>query len=382
MQITLSRELIDKMVAGGCKNKILTDRSWGDITIDSSKLSAADRALIHKVCKGEMLEEIVNRRVISRLKTLEQMEKVGFAGAKVKKLEVLTEAIRQVIDKLPRRFVFVESRKYGEMIPYFVESVVYHPPNYRAERPAYVSMSLKATSRGHQVSDTVSFYRSDIVGGKTALDVLRESEVILETDELMNKYADECKKYESVMNQTGEQFTGVGDAVEVGSDDDDDDRHHRGRNVSLEKDGNAAKLVMDDEIGRGEHSSFTEAFKFDHNVGDNVSDDDIEDEEVDVNEKTDKKDYKIPIHPILRMFKLDTHKFVYVHISSIEEYKYNAGIGDKLVLPNDHRELINALTLSAVERLEDIVAGKAQGVIVLCSGSPGTGKTLTAEVYS
>jgi hypothetical protein len=396
MQLVLSEDLIKAMKDAGCKNHLLTDRDWGDRTFDSSKLSKEDIALIHKCNTGALLEDIKNRRVLSRLKVLDQMAARGHAGVKIKKLEALAEAMTVVINALPHRWVFIEEPKFDVLLPYFVESVVYVPPNGRQRTQASVRMTLKAIDRGHETEETVHFNRTDIIGGKTVLEILDESDVIIETKELVNDYNKEYKIYQSYMNLTGEQFIGRGKAerTEQESDDDSDISYRRWRttsSTSLEKDGNAAKLVMDDGYKRGSKLSFTDAVKLDHNENDDfdyddneddVGEDDIaEDAEVDT-EAPKTKEYKLPMHPILRMFNLENHSFVRVHVTSIEPYKYKPEIGNKLVLPQEHRDLVNALTLSAAEKLDDIVAGKAQGVIILCSGQPGTGKTLTAEVYS
>jgi AAA+ superfamily predicted ATPase len=82
------------------------------------------------------------------------------------------------------------------------------------------------------------------------------------------------------------------------------------------------------------------------------------------------------------VFNLGTHGFVDCHIGNVERYQYDASLINKLVLPADHKEIIDALTSAASKRMSDIIKGKAQGVIILCSGLPGTGKTLSAEVYS
>jgi SpoVK/Ycf46/Vps4 family AAA+-type ATPase len=55
---------------------------------------------------------------------------------------------------------------------------------------------------------------------------------------------------------------------------------------------------------------------------------------------------------------------------------------DKLVLPEERKELVSMLVSGADVALEDIVRGKTGGIIVICTGPPGTGKTLTAEAFS
>jgi SpoVK/Ycf46/Vps4 family AAA+-type ATPase len=90
----------------------------------------------------------------------------------------------------------------------------------------------------------------------------------------------------------------------------------------------------------------------------------------------------LPVHPVVRGFNLSIHEYVDCHIANLDEYQYDQTVIDKLVLPKDHKDLVDALTGGAISRMSDIIKGKAQGIIVLASGKPGTGKTLTAEVYS
>lgn len=53
-----------------------------------------------------------------------------------------------------------------------------------------------------------------------------------------------------------------------------------------------------------------------------------------------------------------------------------------MVLPEDHRDLLDILTTDISAFTSDIVEGKSAGNIIMCVGSPGLGKTLTAEVYA
>jgi AAA+ superfamily predicted ATPase len=73
---------------------------------------------------------------------------------------------------------------------------------------------------------------------------------------------------------------------------------------------------------------------------------------------------------------------MWVHVNNLTEYAYNPSLRDKLILPPEHRDLVDILTQDMDILMEDIVSGKSGGTTILCKGAPGLGKTLTAEVYS
>lgn len=65
------------------------------------------------------------------------------------------------------------------------------------------------------------------------------------------------------------------------------------------------------------------------------------------------------------------------HLSPIV---WNKRAFERLVLDSDSKEMINALVDVHVRttKMDDIVSGKGNGLVILLHGSPGTGKTLTA----
>lgn len=90
----------------------------------------------------------------------------------------------------------------------------------------------------------------------------------------------------------------------------------------------------------------------------------------------------VPLHPLVRVFDLRQHEGFWVHGDSLTPYCYDKTLGEKLVLPASHRDLLDVLTTNLGSFVNDFVEGKSAGNVILCKGVPGVGKTLTAEVYA
>ncbi len=84
----------------------------------------------------------------------------------------------------------------------------------------------------------------------------------------------------------------------------------------------------------------------------------------------------------LKGYSLKNKKWLTFSIGSVVAIEYNESAFESLVLPEDHKELILALAESQVQHrdsFDDVIQGKGKGMIMLLSGPPGVGKTLTAE---
>ena len=84
----------------------------------------------------------------------------------------------------------------------------------------------------------------------------------------------------------------------------------------------------------------------------------------------------------LKGYSLKNKKWLTFYIGSVLDIEYNESAFESLVLPEEHKELILALAESQVQNrdsFDDVIQGKGKGMIMLLSGPPGVGKTLTAE---
>lgn len=87
----------------------------------------------------------------------------------------------------------------------------------------------------------------------------------------------------------------------------------------------------------------------------------------------------------LRGYSLKLKRWVHFEVNNISDIAWNEHAFPQLILPEGFQNLI----LSFVEAksdstlaFDDIIQGKGMGMIVLLVGTPGTGKTLTAEAVA
>jgi hypothetical protein len=87
----------------------------------------------------------------------------------------------------------------------------------------------------------------------------------------------------------------------------------------------------------------------------------------------------------LRAYSLKDKVWMVIRLAGIKEIVWNDEAFSRLVLPDDTKDLVLAFAKSQIKReqaFDDIIQGKGKGVIMLLSGPPGVGKTLTAEAVA
>jgi hypothetical protein len=235
--------------------------------------------------------------------------------------------------------------------------------------------------------------------------VLGNEGYLFETPERFDRYSKDLDEYGKMAAAIGKQYLAHGEA-ELRNDD-NDDRRSRGRgcfsyvssgNYLMEREGEPTKCVIDvlkeQEISTGWASNTIADDKFwsaDELVKKNLATtgrlEESELEELRTDEMlqeaaSTKAHIYLPYHLYLVIFDLRRHMRFEIHMYNLEEYKYDTGIADKLVLPDEQMNLVRMLADTKSAQFNDIVKGKSGGSIVLLCGQPGTGKTLTAEVLA
>lgn len=118
----------------------------------------------------------------------------------------------------------------------------------------------------------------------------------------------------------------------------------------------------------------------------NSSDDSSDERDV----KVENNGHRVPLKdehllmtvPVVRGYSLKSKRWMEFYVDNIAEIEFDTSSFSSLVLEDDHKELILAFAQSQVKHkhsFDDIISGKGKGIIMLLSGGPGIGKTLTAE---
>lgn len=295
--------------------------------------------------------------------------------------------LKLLLDKVPGHRVY---EKRGDVwLPYYVARITHHDKRVSRDGviPASVSVEMAYEELGGRSETTLREYEAD-VRGLTAGEFLARHNYHLESDELRAGYLKEREKFLSLQPRVGLQLEVFGEGTDNldGNDNDREDRwwRHNTRSYVLGSVDAPGRVVVDifrekkTDEDRESKVHVDPAFWRQKSVKEE-DDDSYEDDDAEPSEETPPE---IPLHPYLAVFDLTKHLRLRIHVRDVKVHEYDVRLADKLVLPDHLKSLVSLLIEHRAGGFQDIVRGKAGGAVVLLAGKPGTGKTLTAEVYA
>ncbi len=283
--------------------------------------------------------------------------------ARITKFRVLDEAIRSFVDD-----GFIDGWLYfkdsDDMIqPWAVESIKYNPPSRNESESVFVNVFCCAPmEKNSRATGSSGFTRRcisispDYLSLGSVAEILYKKGYAHETEDLKKAYLESRKKLVEVVAHPYKQ-------------------HWLQGNVLTTETGWSKKRV---EI------PFPTRCVFDEYEVTRIITEELILNNTDKNDDSlpVKKKVSVPLSMHAMVFDMERHKYFWAHVDLLTEYKFDPEMVNKIVLPETHRDLIEVLTQDLDIQYEDIVKGKSGGTTILCKGSPGLGKTLTAEVFS
>ncbi len=392
MNIVLHPEHLPKFVKAGYKDAETHSHynAHRPMRLKLTDMNADDINVVEKVFKT--IGDLKSKIALSNIRVFKDADN-GSDVVKVKSLQDFVPVLRGYIKNSPLgkkgQFILLEQGDDDDLwMPHACTGIAYHPPvrTRWGTQPPYVKVSIAYYKDGKVHGSSISFFKKEVVG-KTCGIILRTAGWTICDNDLLAKYEDDTKRFREIAPLIGLKCLARGTAT---STTEDDNRWWRSdtKEVSMETDGKRTAVVIDILEGKKDDKSASPrvSAQFWYAKGEAVEIDDGYDADDDTNEIEEGEaiipSMDAPLHPYLHVFDLARHDHVDIHVRYLEAYKYDANIGKSLVLPVDSKELIEALVGTAKCSFEDIIAGKSGGTIIMCSGEPGTGKTLTAEAYA
>ena len=335
------------------RNRYSHRSSDDEIAVDPLCLSRDDLNELLQACRGD--GESKNRRALESIITALE----GDFDKPVSCFPAFGRVLLQYL-KSNRIDGWIYRRGHdGNLYPGLVTAIKEVKSEKNSDRPPSLLLQISWYGFG-EYSHSKKVYGTQLtalnfepneVARRSVAKTLADRDIYHETHELKQEYLEQLTRFKEVVDgQFGNQFKATGRAVRMES------YSYSDRNLEIA----GHKLIHD--LPDSECDAY----------GAEVESPLFEDDQFGL----------LPEIPVQRYFDLSLQDFIWIHANNVEPYKYDKELPKKMVLPEDHRDLLDILTTDISAFTSDIVEGKSAGNIIMCVGSPGLGKTLTAEVYA
>jgi len=254
-------------------------------------------------------------------------------------------------------WVMYKEDDFENMCPYILTNSEYNPPDHYSSANATITFSyMKYGELENQRIRLETYELKD----QTLSQILAHNGYVNETPELNEQHEQALKKWNELSILIGDVYVGEGVGERMGSDSYQKKRYYFKENMDN-------KVVMDfeglSETNTSRKRDRSETRVFEH--------------------KLSGKTMSHVIHPYGRVFHLADHEWLSIHVDGLTPHKFKGeALLKKLILPEKDKELIGILMSMSRVQINDIVDGKQGGSFIMATGAAGTGKTLTAEVFS
>jgi hypothetical protein len=400
VEIRLSRKTAQAIGITKFKRWCDNEESWrweGTKSISLAAMSAKELDAFEKIFDDAVIGTAGVNAIKRDIATWRSALK-GSDSAKPRAVRHLRPLLIRYLGRVPGHRVYSKFDSDQDLwLAHYVNEIEYHPEENRKDyrRPAYVTMDLLHEAFAGRTEHTVHFGDDDCVG-YTVPEALARKGYYVETKQLRDDYLRQVKRFGETVPRVGTQFLAVGRATDDldGNDKRDSSWYWRQTNEhQLEKDGVPSRVVIDvfreDEKEDNHRDVHVDTWFWASATNERLiaAEKKEENEDLEINELAETEDVErpvieVPIHPFVAVFDLKRHLRLRVHLEYLTEYKYDPTIAEKLILPAELKDLVKMLIHHRGKAFTDIIQHKSGGAIVLLTGAPGTGKTLTAEVYA
>jgi|CXWL01.1.fsa_nt_gi hypothetical protein len=325
--------------------------------------------------------------VLSDLKIWLEAAVEGVDGVKCKNTKHFAALAHEFIQKLPRHWLYTKQKTHDLWAAHYVGSVVFSEKQVSRDgvRPAFTRISLYYLELDKIEEEKILVYDED-ARGKTVPEILADGGYLIETPELLTQYETDKKRFMEHHDKIGRQFTVVGFGT-TNLDGNDKSSRWGFDTLAMERNSEPARVVIDVRY-EGDEKENKDRTPFDRSYWRSKSyltaNEDDDPETIEPGDEDDESTFEepvVPLFPIVPTFDLKRHLRLRCHIRCMAEYVYDTKLGEKLILPPEIRSMVDML-VQHKGGFRDIIAGKGGGATVLCSGPPGVGKSLTAEIYA
>lgn len=274
---------------------------------------------------------------------------------------------------------------------YLVTDVKYRPES--RDRSSYVpeavEVELVCIHKEVRKASEIALLKEEILL-LSCKEILEKAGYVPETPELIAKLEKETIRFYEICEKVGKQFLAIGLGFNDLASFESKPKKYESNSIRLDNNGVTCRVVVDvlnetdDEDNRHGRDASIDPYRWhEWNMRFFSPSEDKLARHLEADEDSaELPDVLVPVHPTVPVFDLKRHLRLTVHVNNLTEYAYNKDVAKNLVLPERDWRMVNLLVDHSRNFFQDIVSGKGQSMNILSCGSPGTGKTATAEVFA